>query len=153
MIPEFEEAVSRFQDVLKENGLPSKIVWVAPEHTIFCQHEWKVFRGEGIKADDILAKYQAAREKSFGIRLGVLCRDGDTSYCYLYAPTDELNAEIHLLANHRLKISIPVNISHASLINRGIGSVWFQLCELRVKKWKYGYFGINPRKARNVEHQ
>lgn len=141
MIPEFEEAESQFRDYLIDNGLPIRIVWVAPEHTIFCRDEWKIFRGEGISEADIRATYKSASEQPFGIRLAVLCRDGDTSYCYLKAPVDEDDAERQLLVRHTLKMSIPTNMPHASLINRGMRSIWYQLLELRVRKWKDLYFG------------
>jgi hypothetical protein len=142
MIPEFEETISTFCGFLENHGLPRKIIWVAPEHTIFLGREWKIFKGEGIKESDIRAKYQAARGYPFGVRFGVLCTDDVTSYCYLYIPTDEIDAEYKLLANGYVKLSVPYDVSHATPINKGIGALWYQLRELRGKKWKDGFFGI-----------
>lgn len=141
MIPAFDEAIAKFQVFLEGEGLPREIVWVAPEHTIFCRPEWKVFEGEGVTVSEVRAAYDAARQaNSLGIELGVLCTDRDSTYCYLYIPADEYTASRKLLANTIAKFTSPVTVPSATRVRRGIRSMWYQLRELRFRDWKNSFF-------------
>ncbi len=144
MIPAFDEAIAKFQGFLEGEGLPREIVWVAPEHTIFCRREWKIFEGEGVKESEVRSAYDAARQADFlGIELGVLCSDRDFTYCYLYIPADEYTASRKLLANTTTKFTSPVKVPSASRVRRGIPSMWYQLRELRVRDWKNTFFNMS----------
>jgi hypothetical protein len=145
MIPEFEETIVSFREFIKYQDAPDRIVWVAPEHTICCGfQEWKIFQDECINESDIKAIYQAAREKFFGMRLCVLCTDSEISYCYLYVPVDEVDAEYNLLANGCVKMRVPEDMPHTSIVRRGVRTAWLQLKEsIRFRKWKNMAFRID----------
>lgn len=144
MNPEFQEILCSFRKFLEQQDVPDKIVWVLPEHTIYCGgKKWKIFENEGISDDDINSKYQSARENSLGVRFCVLCSDTETSYCYLYVPVDEHDAEYKLLANGCVKMSVPSDMPKGSITLRGFRAICWQLREsIKFKKWKAMAFRI-----------
>ncbi|MFZ6757559.1 hypothetical protein ACO0K9_10070 [Undibacterium sp. Ji50W] len=138
--PEFDKAIVRFRVFLLSQGAPGKIVWVAPEHTICCGPDWKIFKDEGIPESLVKEWYQQAKDSELGLRFCLLCKDSETSYCYLYTPVDVEDAEYKLLLNGSLKMSVPSDIPSATVISRGVASVWFRFRELKFRKWKYSAF-------------
>lgn len=130
MNPEFEEIIVSFRKFLEQQGYPGKIIWVAPEHTICCgRWEWKVFENECVDEEDIKLKYKDADDKKFGVRFCALCVNDETSYCYLYVPASELDADYKLLTYENVKLSVPVEMPHASMERRGFLASWYQLRE------------------------
>ena len=135
--PDFPEALNQFGDFLEKCGLPRKIVWVAPEHTIYCGRSWKVFSGESVGEDTVSDLYSLAARGDFGLRFKLLCAGKDASYCYLHTPLDLQEAEQSLLFLHRVKYTIPSVAAPAEIIKRwSLPSFWYQLKEIPKLRWK-----------------
>jgi len=135
--PDFPEALNQFGDFLEKCELPRKIVWVAPEHTIYCGRSWKVFSGECAYEDDVRELYNSSARGKFGLAFKLLCAGKDSSYCYLYAPLELQEAEQGLLFSHRVKYMIPSIVPPAEIINRwSFPSFWYQLKEIYKLRWK-----------------
>ena len=142
MKPEFDQAIINFQEFLDNYGAPKKIVWIAQEHTLCLGREWLIFKNEGIPQVLVKARYQQARDMDFGLRLCLLCHDGDHSYCYLYVPVDEEDAEQHLSLNACLKMSVPQPMPEAKVVSRGLHIVWYRFRELKYRQWKKSFFRV-----------
>ncbi|BBB60395.1 hypothetical protein UNDKW_2122 [Undibacterium sp. KW1] len=145
MNPKFEEIIPVFRKFLEQQGCPGKIVWVAPEHTMCCgRAEWKIFENECVDEEDIKLKYQDADDKKFGVRFCALCVNDETSYCYLIVPTSELDADYKLLTYEKVKLSVPAEMPHASILRRGFRASWYQTREsIKFKEWKELVFRID----------
>ena len=106
--PSFSDALDRFRDFLDLHGWPVEIKWLCHK-TLAFRPERLVLKDEDFQdAESVRTAYWYAVPQKRGVLLAGLCRDTAFSYCYLWYPSDEDEADDHLMPDG-LKLSLPLN--------------------------------------------
>jgi hypothetical protein len=104
--PPFTDALARFRSFLDEQGYRGPIGWVFPNDVLLVGGQWIVRpRSQPLVVEEVASAYQRAAGRRLGVKLGVLCREGDDLWCYIYGPADRIEAE-HCLMPDGLKLSV-----------------------------------------------
>jgi hypothetical protein len=104
--PPFADAVARFRSFLNDQGHRGPMRWVFPNDTLLVAGHWLVRpRPEAVVLEEVAAAYQRATTRRLGVNLGVLCREDEVLWCYIYGPADRIEAE-HCLMPDGLKLSV-----------------------------------------------
>ena len=134
--PPFSDAVTRLREFLYDCQAPTVIEWVAlPD--VACSGGILYLRPRRADMADAAArsKYEAAIPRRLGVKLASLCQIGSVSYCYVYRPSNRLEAE-QLLMPDGLKLSVPVRPREAILVTDQ--DKWKEIkaldCDLRYKR-------------------
>jgi len=95
----FEEAVSRFEVFLKENGHSSNVMWVEPSDLVL-SGEHSVY----VKLPTPISNVTRARDRfergignELGITFGTICDLSNATCCYAWVPKDEIDRQYHLM--------------------------------------------------------
>ncbi len=92
--PGFDDAVQRLQTFLSANGHPGNVQWVFREDLTSSRCRiWVRLPLAADNAEWARRCYEAGLKKGLGIKLEMLCVIGDTSFCYVWFPTDECEAD------------------------------------------------------------
>lgn len=106
--PPLHEAVNRFRLFLDSEGHRGPIQWVTQADALLVRGSWIIRpRFQATVIEEIAAAYQRAVCRRLGVKLGVLCGEGDVLWCYAYCPADQTEAE-HRLMPDGLKLSVRV---------------------------------------------
>ena len=103
--PEPTEAIERFRSLLAQRTWPTRVAWLCTAGVTTRGRLIFVDRTRLLAPAEIETQYRRSAERSLGVLLSALGRDSDTSYCYLWAPTDKVDAEYALMPS-ALKLSI-----------------------------------------------
>jgi hypothetical protein len=104
--PPFEEAVSRLQAFLASKAHPTDIAWVFRDDlTSNRRGVWVRLPLHGDNGVWAGRCYEIGLKKGLGIWLQMLFVLGNVSYCCVWFPVDEADAEYAMLAG--LKLSVP----------------------------------------------
>lgn len=108
-IPSFAEAVARMEVFLRESGKPFKIEWVFYEDaTGYKRKLWIRLPIPAANEDLARAMYENGAERGFGVQINAFRSSGDTSYCYVWSPADETDAEYALISGLKLSWRDPL---------------------------------------------
>jgi hypothetical protein len=114
--PSFADAVARFRSFLDDQGNKGAIQWVFPHDVLLVSDQWFIRpRPQPVTLEEVNAAYHCAIARRLGVKFGVLCREGDILWCYIYAPEDRFEAECGLMPDG-LKLSIPAPLGEGRLI-------------------------------------
>jgi hypothetical protein len=81
--------------------------WVFPHDVLLVAGHLLVRpRPEVVVFEEVAAAYRAATSRRLGVKLGVLCREDEALWCYIFCPADKTEAE-HCLMPDGLKLSVP----------------------------------------------
>ena len=102
--PAFPEAIARFRAFLERGGWRGTLAWLGSpgiavrRRTIYaCPARFEALQ-------EVERAYVAAARLRLGVLLGSVGQDSDFSYCYLWSPASELEAQYHLMPDG-LKLS------------------------------------------------
>ncbi len=107
--PPFADAIARFRSFLDDQGRRGPIRWVFPDDVLLVGGRWIIRpRPQAQVVEEVAAVYQRAAAGRLGVKFGVLCRDGEVLWCYVYYPVDRIEAECGLMPDG-LKLSVADN--------------------------------------------
>ena len=102
----FEEAVSRFEEFLRQNGYPPNLVWVEPTDLLL-SGRGAIYVKLPVPAENLIRareRFGLGINKGLGILLGTICYLRDATCCYAWVPQDHEEQQRHLMCNG-LKLS------------------------------------------------
>lgn len=101
--PPFADALARLRLFLNDQGHRGPIRWVFPSDVLLVAGQWLVRpRPEALVLQEVVAAYQRGITRHLGVKFGVLCREDEVLWCYIYCPADRIEAE-HCLMPDGLK--------------------------------------------------
>lgn len=104
--PSFTDAVHRFREFLDHHRWPVEIRWL-PDGNLDHKAEHLVLdRAAFREAEDVRTHYWHAVPQRRGVLFFGLCHDTEYSYCHLWSPSDEDEADDHMMPDG-LKLSLP----------------------------------------------
>ena len=104
--PSFTQATERLREFLDRHRWPVEIRWLRPG-TLLTRGPKLVLHPAAFQpTEEIRTSYWYAVPKQLGVLLAGLCRDADHSYCHLWAPSNQDEAEAFLMPDG-LKLSLP----------------------------------------------
>ena len=103
--PQFDEAAIRFEAFLRDCRAPSDIRWVAFPDVVWVGGLYVRPRPRDDAAGAARRKYERAIPRRLGVRLAALGHSGVVSYCYVYRPSSQIEAEYHMMPDG-LKLSV-----------------------------------------------
>jgi hypothetical protein len=130
----FEEAVSRFEVFLKENGYSASLIWVEPsdlipsgQHSIYVK--LPVQTTNLTRACD---RFKRGISDGLGITFGTICDLSSATCCYAWVPKDQIDQQDHLMGRG-LKITARTGSSRLNGILVGSQLRWW-LLKLRYRR-------------------
>jgi hypothetical protein len=130
----FDEAVSRFEDFLRQHGYSATLIWVEPTDLVLPGR-----RAVYVKTPVSLRNVEHARKcfvagmtEGLGVTFGTICDLPNATCCYAWVPKDRKEQQQHLMGSG-LKISAKTDSSRVP----GIcvtNAVYWQLLKLRYRK-------------------
>ncbi len=103
--PAFEEAELRFREFLKSAEWPGDLIWIGA-HDVAVSDQSLIVHPTKEGREQAISNYQKGIEKKLGILLTAVCRDGSRTYCAVWVPSDETEAEYALMPQG-LNFSVP----------------------------------------------
>ena len=104
--PSFSDAVERFRELLDRFRWPVEIRWL-PAGTLARKRGHLVLDESTFRdPDEVRTQYWHAVPRRRGVLLFGLCHDTSYSYCHLWAPSDEDEADDHQMPDG-LKLELP----------------------------------------------
>ena len=139
----FEDACLALIKCLREQGQPSDLTWVFREDITGRRRSVFVHPSPPSHNGDVYRRHFAAgAHTGRGIRLSVLCFAGDSAYCYVSVPDDDVDASQAMLAHGDLCIGFAVE-SHES--GRGfLARRCHSALEFYVRRIWYRFRGESP---------
>lgn len=96
----FDDACAHFQAFLREQGVPSQLLWICREDLTGRRRRLVVHPAPpAINREIYRGLFEAGRKRGFGISLEVACFVGDDAGCYLFVPSDEVEADQSMLSS------------------------------------------------------
>lgn len=118
----FQDAVQKLREFLDRHRWPVDLRWL-PSDTVAARDGRLILHADRFQSmDDVRIAYWYAVPKKRGVLLAGLCRDLDFSYCHLWAPVDEDEADDHLMPDG-LKLSIPEQPPEV-IVTKGLRYRW-----------------------------
>jgi hypothetical protein len=111
--PTFHEAEAQLRDFLGSNKWPTEIAWIRVGDVATLGSG--LILHPSINGDLHAVKvYQEGIQKNLGIQLQGICCDGHRSYCLVWGPSDDTEAEYALMPQG-LKLSVLVSPRHVKV--------------------------------------
>ena len=106
----FDESLVQFKSFLTKHGWPSTLAWITPRDVLLTGSKVAYLKLPATTDGESRARqqFQAGTGHEFGVLLAALFKMDDSTYCYVWKPASELDAEGALIGKG-LKISIPAN--------------------------------------------
>jgi hypothetical protein len=130
----FDEAVSRFEDFLRQHSYSATLIWVEPTDLVLPGR-----RAVYVKVPVPLRNLEHARKRfvfgmaeGLGVTFGTICDLPNATCCYAWVPKDRKEQQEHLMGSG-LKISTKTDSSRVP----GIcvtNAIHWQLLKLRYRK-------------------
>jgi hypothetical protein len=111
-----EDAMPRFRDFLRAQGWPDRVQWLTAG-TVLCSkkgHYWINCRKPDEGRTFAHETYQQGVRRGLGISIEALCKTDAVTFAYIFAPTDQDEAERMLISG--LKLSVPLNFQRAQMV-------------------------------------
>lgn len=129
--PPFDEAEVQLQEFLTSAEWPEKVTWVSTDDIAvlgqgFVVHPRKEGRGQAIES------YSKGIQKNLGILLTAVCRNEHHSYCAVWVPSDQTEAEYALMPDG-VKLSVPKLARQTKVINGQLKWLWLRK---KAKPWR-----------------
>ncbi|MDD9941269.1 MAG: hypothetical protein OXU20_09550 [Myxococcales bacterium] len=121
--PPLPEALVRFSTFLESNGWPSRIEWVDASNVSLVRGV--AFFGSTWAEHEVERKYEQAIARGLGIQLYGMWQAEGVSVCFLYAPTDRVDAEYRMMGGG-LKLSVATDPRPARLVGTA-RALWARL--------------------------
>jgi hypothetical protein len=104
----FDESVAQFKTFLTKSGWPCTLTWIAAKDVLLTGSTMAYLRLPATAVSESRARQQFEADigNELGVLLAALCKLDSTSYCYIWKPSTELEAQYALLGKG-LKMSIP----------------------------------------------
>jgi hypothetical protein len=95
----FEEAVSRFEVFLTENGYSTNLIWIeASELVLSSQHSIYVkLPAPARNLSHARDCFERGRANGLGVNFGTIRELRNATCCYAWVPKDEVNQQNHLM--------------------------------------------------------
>jgi len=104
-VPSFAEAVFRMEAFLRDCKRPTRIEWVFFEDiTGYKCNLWVRLPVPPTNADLARAMYETGAQHGLGVLVCALCSSDDTSYCYVWFPATESEADDAMIVGLKLSI-------------------------------------------------
>ncbi len=141
--PSFDEAVQKLRTFLAANSHPDNVQWVFKEDLTSRKcGMWVRLPLASDNQEWARRCYEVGLKKGLGIKLEMLCVIGDTSFCYVWFPSDECEAEQLMLKG--LKLSAPTEAPDARSGRPGL--VWrLRAMYNRHQGWEGVIWNVLPR--------
>lgn len=112
----FEEASLRFREFLRSQGWPDQVQWLTAGTVLFSKKRHYWINSRKIDEGMILARetYQQGVKRGLGIGIEALCQTDSATFAYVFAPTDQDEAQRLLISG--LKLSVPLDSPPAKLV-------------------------------------
>jgi hypothetical protein len=113
-LPDFEAAVDKLKDFLRQQGCPPEIAWTFVEDYAWLDQVLHVNRAEfaeNARHTEVLYSSHAARR--YGVELGLVAILDEISLCSIWIPGSEDEAESRLLFGLKLRIPTRLISAHA----------------------------------------
>src|SRR5438045_2133542 len=105
--PPFADALERLRHFLRCCEAPHFIRWVAFLDVAFVNGRIYLWpRSDELATAAAESKYAAASERRLGVQLAGLCQLNTVSYCYVYRPSNRIEAERTMMPDG-LKLLVP----------------------------------------------
>jgi len=107
MISGFEAGVKKFQECLRANRSPERILWIQPEDILLTGKRLFYVKILAPESRELAARqvYEIGAERGLGVLFGTICEVDGTTCCYVWIPANEDEAEAALMPAD-LKMSI-----------------------------------------------
>lgn len=104
----FDEAVTRFQRFLADNGYAREIVWVEPEDVLLTGTR-KIYVRLRVPADrqnQAREMYETVVKLNCGLRMATLAENAEATYCYLWGRPEDHEREPQLWPRRGVAMSV-----------------------------------------------
>ena len=130
----FEEAVSRFDDFLRQNGYSPTLLWVEPADLVLPGRRVIYVRVPvpSRNLDHARRRFVFGMTEGLGVIFGTICDLPNTTCCYAWVPKDRRQQQEHLMGSG-LKISAKTESSRVPGIYVTNVIRW-QLLKLRYRR-------------------
>jgi hypothetical protein len=150
----FAEAVIEFKEFLKENNLPTDILWVFSEDVF--SRNIKLFETDfwlklplPKENEKFAAKhYKIGQQKNLGVGLSAFALCEDKICCSLIIPTDKEDSEYLFMSPKYLKFSFVSDLPVAKAVKNTFRWTIFKLLPFRYRK---GNFLVYLESKRNLQ--
>lgn len=115
--PSFRDAEDRLRDFLAGRDWPTDVRWIDGENVVASDKALIVARRHLRDPEAVRTEYWQAVPRRLGIRVHALAHDDQRSYCYLWAPSNRLDAEIDVMFD-ALEIAMADDGARAKLVGR-----------------------------------
>lgn len=118
-MPVFGEAIQQFGSFLVSQGFSPDLLWVFREDV--CWRNQRVFVKVPVPVENlehVERVYKVGVARGLGIRLDMLCLLGSRPCCYVWLPSDEVDASYAKLSG--LKLSVPTEPAVAQAVGSGL---------------------------------
>ena len=103
--PAFEDAIAQFRSFLRQQGWPGSLAWVGRSAVVLWKDRLVVAPGLLSAERRAQCAYQLGCRKKLGVLLAGMSFDSELSYCYVWSPNSEVEAQ-HRLMPDGLKMSV-----------------------------------------------
>jgi hypothetical protein len=103
----FEEAVSRFQEFLHQNGWSTNLVWVEPTDLLL-SGRGAMYVKLPVPAENLIharERFTSGMSNGLGILFDTICELKNATCCYVWAPKDQTEQGYHLMGRG-LKLTV-----------------------------------------------
>lgn len=138
--PTFETAVARFQQFLRSNQWPEKIVWIQMQDLLLTGKKLLYARIPPSKSREVAAQetFEQGVKQGRGVLLGALFELRGASFCYVWVPPNDEEAARSLMPAE-IKSRIPNDRVPVTLIRNRLLWWWLRV-RLRRKQSDKGWF-------------
>ena len=138
--PEFSEAEHQLIEFIGQHNFPRKIEWVNKSTVAYLGRSWVIFPSMAVNARNKAEKiYKKGKLRPHGMKLAVLGANKTISYCYIFFPRTDLEAQYALMGNG-LKLSVRTNCKPCVREFGWLKRFLYRVKELRYLRWKSAMF-------------
>ncbi len=139
--PEFDDAVTRLRNFLRNQNLSSDIWWIALDDCALKDKQLFVRpRAHAVAEAEARIEYQEATKRRLGVGLTMLFEADKRACCHVFAPTSDLESEYALMPNG-LKLGALDPVRKAKVVESSNLKKWEKLCARPERRWIRDMFG------------
>jgi hypothetical protein len=130
----FEEAVSRFEDFLRNNNYSATLIWVEPADLVLPGHRAIYVRVtvQSRNLEQSRQRFMYGMTRGLGVKFGTICDLPNATCCYAWVPRDRAEQQEHLMGSG-LKLTGQVDSSRVPGVYVTNAIAW-QLLKFRYRK-------------------
>lgn len=131
-LPPFDTAIDSFRDFVADQNQSANLRWIFREDIV--ELGWQTYIRLPLTADEEMVRqlYTEGLERGYGVNLHAYCFLREQTFCYIWLPKDEVDADYRMLAGLKFSMSAtPERRKKAIGVGSGLRWRWLRWLESR----------------------